>query len=67
MAIERYCDHPEGNITITCDGEKCKETLPTGTSNFRDAIKQMFDRGWKNKQLSDGDYVHLCFGCKTQY
>ncbi len=56
-------DH--GNHVFQCDGEDCRETLDTETSNF-DAARNVLRRNrWKPKKNPTSDeWEHFCPDCQ---
>jgi len=56
-------DH--GNIVFQCDGEGCRETLETETSNFESARNVLRRAHWKpSKDRASDEWRHQCADCQ---
>lgn len=54
-----------GNIIINCDG--CSEDYDTGESDFRGAIEEIKEVGWRiGRNEDDSDWVHFCPSCREE-
>jgi hypothetical protein len=59
--------HDHGNIVFQCDGDRCRETLETNTSNFEAARNLLRRAAWRPyKPAGAPEWLHQCRGCARQ-
>lgn len=50
-------DRQHGEVVFECDS--CNETLPTGETEFGDAMALFRREGWRAEKVGE-DWTHLC-------
>lgn len=55
MTVERI----KGNVAFTCDLEGCDEAIETGTGDFRTALDEATEDGWRFL-TREGAFKHFC-------
>lgn len=64
MTIERETGSRGGDglIVFLCDGKSCHDTLRAKTSEFQEALAELYQNGWRSRNVNN-EWLHVCPDC----